>query len=48
VHVDNSRARGAYRRFGFRETGEVTQSVAGRELRMTFKPVHSDGPAHPR
>lgn len=41
VHVDNHRAQGAYRRFGFRATGEVTQSVAGRELRMTLQAERS-------
>ncbi len=46
VHVDNHRAQGAYRRFGFRETGEVTQSVAGSELRMTLaRPGSDDAPA---
>ncbi|HWL79028.1 GNAT family N-acetyltransferase [Microbacterium sp.] len=48
VHVDNHRAQNAYRRFGFRETGEVTQSVAGRELRMTWQPDRSESAADPR
>ncbi|KHK98397.1 acetyltransferase [Microbacterium mangrovi] len=34
VHVDNLRAQGAYRRVGFRSTGEVSAGPIGDELRM--------------
>jgi GNAT superfamily N-acetyltransferase len=34
VHVDNARARAAYRRIGFVETGLVLDTPAGREIQM--------------
>lgn len=36
VHTDNSRARAAYRRCGFSETGERLQSTIGDEVKMRW------------
>lgn len=42
VHVDNARARRAYEKAGFRDTGGRITTVAGREMEMAL-PLSAEG-----